>query len=111
MGYYRAKKVDANQAAIIRALREAKCGVVDLSGVGRGCPDLLVHPPGFPACRMSVLLEIKNKKGRGDKLTKAQEEFHAGWKGWLFRVTSPEEALAALGIDPQAPIGDNRTDP
>lgn len=95
---YQVKRVDANQATIVKALREAGCGVVDLSGVGKGCPDLLVHPPGFPACRMSVLFEIKNKKGKGDKLRKSQEEFHAGWKGWIFKVTSPEEALEALGI-------------
>lgn len=98
MGYYRARKVDANQLAVIKALEAAGCGVVDLSAVGRGVPDLLVHPPGYPDCRLCVLMEVKNKKGRGDKLTKQQEQFHAKWKGWIHRVTSPEEALAALGL-------------
>lgn len=98
MGYYRARKTDANQAEIMKALKEAGCGVVDLSKVGGGVPDLLVHPPGFPECRLSVLLEVKNKSGRGERLTKPQEKFHAKWKGWIHRVTSPQEALEALGL-------------
>jgi hypothetical protein len=98
MGYYRAKKVDANQLAIVKALEAAGCGVADLSACGGGIPDLLVHPPGYPECRLMALMEIKNKKGRGDKLTPAQEKFHARWKGPIFRVTSPEEALQAMGV-------------
>lgn len=98
MGYYRAKRVDANQLAIVNALREAGCGVLDLSATGKGCPDLLVHAPAFPECRFAVLMEVKNKKGKGDKLTPAQVKFHAEWKGHIFRVTSPAEALEAMGI-------------
>jgi hypothetical protein len=52
---------------------------------------------------MAVLMEIKNKKGKGDKLTPPQVKFHAEWKGWIHRVTSPDEALAAMGIVPQTP--------
>lgn len=104
MGYYRARKVDANQLAITKALKEAGCGVLDLSAVGKGCPDLLVHPPTFPECRMAVLMEIKNKKGRGDKLTAPQVKFHAEWKGWIHRVTSPAEALEAMGIVPPVEV-------
>ena len=92
----RKAKTDANQAEIVRALKEAGCGVIDLSAVGKGIPDLLVHPPTFPECRMAVLMEVKNKKGRGDKLTAAQEKFHAEWKGWIFRVTSVDEAIKAV---------------
>lgn len=94
----RAAKTDANQAEIVKALRAAGCGVLDLSAVGKGCPDLLVHPPTFPECRMVSLMEIKNKSGRGDKLTPAQVRFHEGWKGWIHRVTSVEEALDAMGL-------------
>lgn len=104
MGYYRARKTDFNQAEIVKALKAAGCGVVDLSGVGKGCPDLLCHPPGYPDCRFAVLLEVKNKTGRGDKLTKPQEKFHASWKGWIHRVTSPDEALAAMGIVPPVEV-------
>lgn len=94
----RAAKVDANQAEIVKALRQAGCGVLDLSAVGKGCPDLLVHPPTYPDCRFVALMEIKNKKGRGDKLTPAQVKFHEGWKGWIYRVTSVQEALDCMGI-------------
>ena len=38
----RACKVDANQAAIVKALREYGCSVTHLHRVGDGCPDLLV---------------------------------------------------------------------
>jgi hypothetical protein len=94
----RKAKTDSNQKDIVAALRAAGCGVIDLSAVGKGVPDLLVHPPTFPDCRMAVLMEVKNKQGRGDKLTPAQVKFHAEWKGWIHRVTSVDEALAAMGI-------------
>jgi hypothetical protein len=44
----RAAKVDANHGEIVKALRSAGCGVLDLSAVGNGCPDLLVHAPTHP---------------------------------------------------------------
>lgn len=96
----RAAKVDANHAAIVKALRDAGCGVLDLSAVGKGCPDLLVHPPAFPECRMMVMLEVKDgkKPPSARKLTPQQEKFHATWKGWIHVVTSPDEALRALGL-------------
>ncbi len=96
----RAAKVDDNQAAIVAALRQAGCGVLDLSAVGKGCPDLLVHPPAFPACRVAVLMEIKDggKPPSARKLTPAQVKFHAEWKGWIHTVTSADEALAAVGL-------------
>lgn len=94
----RAAKVDGNHAAIVSALRQAGCGVLDLSAVGKGCPDLLVHPPTFPACRMAVLMEIKDgsKPPSARKLTPAQVKFHAEWKGWIHTVTSVDEALKAI---------------
>lgn len=96
----RAAKVDENQPEIVKALRDAGCGVLDTSALGRGVPDLLVHPPTFPACRMPVFLEIKDgkKPPSARKLTPDQKEFHAKWKGWIFVVTTVEEALAAVGI-------------
>jgi hypothetical protein len=96
----RAAKVDANQAEIVKALRDAGCGVLDLSGVGDGCPDLLVHPPTFPACRIGVLLEVKDgaKPPSARKLTPAQLKFHAAWKGYVFVVENIEQALQAVGL-------------
>lgn len=95
MGYYRARKVDANQKHIVAALEAMGCHVTDLSGVGRGCADLLVLAPNE---MRPVLMEVKNKLGRGDKLTGPQKKFHAGYWGTIHRVTSPAEALAAMGL-------------
>lgn len=90
---YRARKVDANQAAIVTTLKEYGCVVVDLSGVGKGCPDLLVLAPN----RLhGELMEVKNKAGRGDKLTPAQVKFHGEWFGRIHRVTSPAEAVESI---------------
>lgn len=94
----RVARTDHNHAEIVRVLRQAGCGVVDLSAVGKGVPDLLVHPPTFPDARMAFLVEIKNLDGKGKKLTKDQVKFHEEWKGWIFVVTSPEEALKAAGV-------------
>ena len=96
----RAAKVDDNHAEIVSALRSVGCGVLDLSAVGKGCPDLLVHPPTFPDCRMAFLMEIKdgNKPPSARKLTKHQIKFHAEWKGWIYTVTNVEEALKACGL-------------
>jgi len=98
----RAAKVDANHAEIANALRDAGCGVLDMSPMGKGVPDLLVHPPTFPECRMPVFLEVKdgNKPPSARKLTPAQVKFHAEWKGWIFVVTSVDDALRAVGIGP-----------
>lgn len=94
----RAAKVDDNQAAIVAALRAAGCGVLDLSAVGCGCPDLLVHSPAHPW--HSVLLEVKDgaKPPSARKLTPDQERFHSRWRGSIAVVTSVEAALAVMGI-------------
>lgn len=39
-------KVDANQAAIVEALRAAGCFVTSLAGVGKGTPDIIVGADG-----------------------------------------------------------------
>lgn len=97
MAYYRARRVDANQIGIVHALEGAGCSVTDLSAVGRGVPDLLVLAPNE---LRPVLMEVKNKAGRGDTLTPAQVKFHAAYWGAIHRVTSPSEALAAMGLAP-----------
>jgi hypothetical protein len=73
---------------------------VDLSAVGGGVPDLLAHPPTFPW--VPVFLEVKDgsKPPSARKLTPAQLEFHAEWKGVLYVVTNVDQALAAVGLIP-----------
>ena len=67
-------RTDKNQVAIVKAINSIPgCIVIDLSGVGSGCPDILIEQ-----CRAGVyrfhLVEIKTKKG---KLNKKQVDFHA----------------------------------
>lgn len=83
-------RVDANQAAIVKALRAAGRRVLVLSAVGKGCPDLLVSWPGH-----NLLMECKMQDG---KLTPDQERFFNDWTGPVCVVRSAAEALAATGV-------------
>lgn len=94
----RAAKTDANHAEIVAALRQAGCGVLDLSRVGNGCPDLLVHLPSYPWRQALVEVKDGSKPPSARKLTPDQEKFHAEWKGWIHTVKSVDEALEALGL-------------
>ena len=87
-----AKRTDANQAEIVKTLREAGADVYDLSRDGKGIPDLLVTFNGE-----TILMEVKrNAKA---KFTADQLKFIAKWKGGpLSRVDSPESALRAIGL-------------
>jgi Holliday junction resolvase len=96
----RAAKVDATQAAIVKALRAAGCKVLSLAACGKGVPDILAlecrseHPMHWQL----HLLEVKNPAGRGTSLTPDQVKFHAEWPVTV--VTTPEEALTAVGLKP-----------
>jgi len=84
----RAARVDANQEAIVSALRAAGAYVWII-----GLPvDLLV---GFR--NHTYLMEIK--VGPKKKLTALQEDFFSNWfGGTLCRVDGPEAALRAIGV-------------
>lgn len=94
----RAAKVDANQKAIVKALRDHGCSVLSLAAIGDGCPDLLVARPYYP--HYLTLLEVKNPEQMPSKqrLTMDQVEFHREWKSPIHIVTSVDEALDAVGI-------------
>lgn len=88
-----AKRIDANQNSIVKALR-AKGATVRVVSQGDGLPDLLVGYKGVTA-----LMEVKD----GDKvpsaraLTDAEEKFFMEWTGGLLViVNSVEEALDVL---------------
>ena len=93
----RAAKVDDNQRAIVTALRGVGATVAHLHRVGMGCPDLMVGWRGT-----NYLMECKDgdKPLSAQKLTPMQQEFHAGWRGQICVVNSPEAALAAIGVIP-----------
>jgi len=85
-----AKKVDKNQASVVKALRDNGADVHLLHMVGAGIPDLLVAYEGH-----TILMEVKD--GADKKFTPDQIKFIAGWKGGhLYRVNSSEEALDVL---------------
>lgn len=91
----RAAHVDANQKAIVEALRKAGASVQSLAAVGKGVPDLLVGWRG-----RNVLMECKNgEKLNGNKLmTDDQEVWIKRWTGQVVVVLTPQEAVAALHV-------------
>lgn len=78
---------DANQAAIVDALRRIGASVEIENATGR--PDLLV---GFR--RRNFLIEVK---APGGALTPAQIEFFALWRGQAAIVESLDDARKVLG--------------
>ena len=91
-------KPDANHAEIVRILRRCGCMVADTKMVGSGFPDIVAWNPRN---NILVMLEIKdgNKPPSKQKLTKAEEQFHADWDGApVFVVNSSEEAMQVLGL-------------
>lgn len=82
------KRTDANQAEIVEQLRAIGCTVQDLSGVGRGTPDILVGYRG-----QNLLMEIKTKSGR---LNPRQVEWFTKWHGQSSVVTCFEDALQVI---------------
>ncbi len=86
----RSAKVDANQHPIVKSLKEIfgpSC-VLDLSAVGKGCPDLAIGVRG-----KTLLLELKTDKGT---LTPSQIRFHRTWDGHVAVVHTLEEALKVI---------------
>ena len=80
----RTVKVDANQGAIVQALRGMGAAVKSIAIVGGGVPDLLCNFRG-----VTVLLEVKQP---GSKLTVAEQEFMDTWPSGAYVVRSAEEA-------------------
>jgi hypothetical protein len=91
-------KLDANHAEIVRALRQAGASVLSLANMGCGCPDLLVGKDG-----KNWIMEIKDpmRKPSERRLTEAENEFHAAWRGQICVVETIDEALET--IRPEAP--------
>lgn len=88
-------KRDANASEIVRVLLAAGCSVQSLEAVGGGVSDLLV---GRNGC--NYLLEIKDgsKPPSARRLTPAQKKWHMAWRGQVAVVSSPEEAIEAVGL-------------
>ena len=91
----RAARVDANQAEIVSALRQAGASVTPTHGAGSGFPDLAVGWQG-----QTFLIEVKDgsKPPSQRQLTPDQVEWHGGWRGHKAVVCNVIEALEAIGI-------------
>lgn len=88
-----ANRIDANQNAIVDAMRKAGA-VVRIISQGDGIPDLLVGYKGY-----TILMEVKDgdKVPSARKLTEAEQKFFDDWRGgMLVIVNSVEEALEIL---------------
>lgn len=82
-------KRDANEAEIIKALRQCGCFVQQVSE--KGMPDLCV---GY--MRTTYLIEVKEKRG---KLTPDQVIWHEKWRGQpIYIVHDVHEALEVIGV-------------
>jgi len=84
----RAARIDANQTAVVSALRAAGAYVWII-----GLPvDLLVGYKGH-----TFLVEVKN--GPRKRLTALQQDFFNNWSGsTLARIDGPEAALRMIGV-------------
>lgn len=89
-----ARKVDRNHTDVVDALRAAGVWVVSTAALGNGFPDLLCWCRG-----MFHLIEIKDgsKPLSARKLTEAEEKFIRNCPGPVHIVTSPVQALIAVG--------------
>ena len=93
-----AAKVDANQAEIVRYLRDIPgCKVAITSMVANGFPDIVVGWMG-----RNYLFEIKDgaKPPSKRKLTPAERKFHKQWEyaGQIGIVTCVEDCWQVMGI-------------
>ena len=88
MTYYK-KRVDENQKTIVHTFIALGASVLNLSTVGRGCPDLLIGYRG-----KSVLVEVKALKGT---FTDPQIKFMQEWRGGaVSRIDSVDAAIRLI---------------
>jgi hypothetical protein len=80
--------IDANQPAIVKALRAMAASVQSLADLGHGVPDLLVGWRGI-----NVLMEVKggSRAPSTRRLTPDEAQWHQTWHG-------VDDAFAIVGI-------------
>ena len=81
-------RVDKNQKELVGTIRAMGGTWLDLSSVGKGCPDGLIGYRG-----RTYLVEIKGPKGT---LTEDQETFIALWRGSPVHVLRTVDGVIAL---------------
>jgi hypothetical protein len=91
MTYYK-KRVDENQKSLIHTFIACGASVLNLSTVGRGCPDLLIGYRG-----KTVLVEIKRDSKA--KYTEPQIKFMQEWRGGaVSRIDSVDAAIRLIKL-------------
>ena len=90
------KRVDANQRAMVAALRKVGASVQSLAAVGQGCPDLLVAYRG-----QWFVVEVKDggKSPSRRRLTEAEADWHAEFsqRAIVHIWATIDEALRDIG--------------
>lgn len=81
------RRVDENQAQIVKELREAGYSCLDIHIIGGGAPDLIVSQQGG----MTVLVEIKASWKKN--LTDDERDFFLTWGGDKIIATSAKEII------------------
>ena len=83
-------KVDANQPAIVKKLRDLGCSVQPVHQIGGGFPDILVGKAG-----VNVLVEIKDgtRPPSHRVLTPDEAVFHEKWRGWVAIIENEIDAV------------------
>ena len=86
----RAAKVDDNQPQIVAAFRSLGCSVTPTHAAGAGFPDLCVGDRG-----RTYLVEVKDGSlvPSRRKLTPAQVEWHAAWRGHVTIVETVQDVM------------------
>ncbi len=106
----RAAKADANQPAIVAALRRCGFHVAHTHQVGGGFPDLVVTGERLPEGDLvALLVELKNRDGR-NRLEPDERAFHAAYPagGPLIIAYSERDVLEWFGRGEAAPDGNER---
>lgn len=83
-----ARRVDENQAEVVKAIRQIGAVVTHLHTLGGGVPDLLVS-----FRQRWFLMEVKTEKG---ELTPDQVEWIAEQRAPVYVVSSPLQAVQFL---------------
>lgn len=95
-----ARRVDASQPGIVRALRAVGASVTSLAPLGKDAPDLLVGYAGD-----TFLAECKSpgyEKAHKARLA-TQHQWRESWRGGpVFVWTTPEEAVRDVTMDARA---------
>ena len=89
----RAKRIDGNQARVVKSLEECGCEVQSLAALGEGVADLLVN---YKPRQRLFLMEVKDGSKPPSKrvLTPAQVEWHKRFP--VVVVNNTKEAVLAL---------------